>query len=34
MIVKYLRRLGYSMIGVFNDIEISAQGRLKYEWSV
>jgi len=34
MIVKYLHSLCYSMSGVFNDIEISAQGRLQHEWSV
>ena len=34
MILKYLHRIGYSVTGVFNDIEISAQGRIQYDWSV
>jgi hypothetical protein len=34
MILKYLHRVGYSMSGVFNDIEISAQDRISRDWSV
>jgi len=34
MILKYLHRLGYSVTGVFNDIEISAQDRIQCDWSV
>ena len=34
MILKYLHRVGYFVTGVFIDIEISAQGRIEYVWTV
>jgi len=34
MILKYLHRVEYSMIGVFSDIEVSAQGRILCDWCV